>query len=135
MTESKKRKWIGILSYGVFMTGLVCLAAGLFLRNLGDLMAVAGAGLGPKLGIPEKTLEQVAEAFRGLRKVEMKLPLAGVFVGMLLCGSLVGKLRKAAGKTAVSILAGLLGFVAAFWYAEMNGIRCGDVILSLIGLI
>lgn len=104
---------------------LLWLAAYLTLYSLGALLGHMGGILGAE------TAALLGDIFSALRTAQLRPSSLALFVIgalYLLLALLCGKPRLTA---ALSPLFLITGYITAIWFASVNGIRFGDVILSL----
>lgn len=112
----------------LLLTLAVCALAAVFIRNMDSILAYAGQ-------------TQFADIFAQLDNADLDPHGVIPFVLALVSLSVIGLFVKKIGRWAVipSVLLGIvlfvLSFAAAVWFTDVNGIRFGTVMLSLIDMI
>ncbi|MBQ8512104.1 MAG: hypothetical protein IJ497_05790 [Clostridia bacterium] len=112
----------------ILLTLSVCALSAVFIRSIDSILAYAGQ-------------DQFADIFSQLEDADLD-PHGVIPFVLALCFLLViGLLVKKIGRWAVipSVLLGIvlfvLSFAAAVWFTDVNGIRFGTVMLSLVDMI
>lgn len=112
----------------ILLTLAVCALSAIFIRTIDSLLAYAGE-------------EEFAEIFSQLERADLDphglIPFLLALVFLLVIGLLIRKIGRWAAIPAVllGIVLFVLSFAAAVWFTDVNGIRFGTVMLSLIDMI
>lgn len=134
----KNRKLIcAVVIAAALATLLVCGTAQLLIRNLDAI----GGALAPSLGLGKSDTASVVEALSALRDAEIRFPLA-IFLVCLPCCALLALLRvpkKRPARIAVTAAIGVLLYpivtCVCLCFTDVNQIRVGDVLLSLLQIL
>lgn len=128
-TKSGKVRFGAYLILGaILITLAVCALSAVFIRSVDSILAYAGE-------------EQFAVIFSQLDDADLDphglIPFILALVFLLMIGFLMKKIGRWAIIPAVflGIVLAVLSFAAAVWFTDVNGIRFGTVMLSLIGMI
>ena len=139
------RNLCAVLFLAVLGEGIAAGLTVLLLKRLDAVLLFLGSRIAPD----EPIVETLSRVFSALRTASVRprilLPLLPALAAsaVLLCGTgfLPGHGRKPGGiRTALSLLLGLLlwllfslaAFALTLWLADVNGIRFGDMVLSLL---
>ena len=153
MTVRSLRYIATLVLSGAILTILVGMAATWFLRSLGSILG----SLAPAIGLDEETAEMVAEIFGQLQEASLNLPLEIVgLVCFLFCAlailflsgrrvpetpaeELKATKKKKTGKIILVCVLGVILFLpltlVTIWFTEVNDIRFGKVMTSLVSLL
>lgn len=140
MTVKPLRHIAVILLSGAFFTLLIWTASVCFLRNLGGIIG----SLAPVFGLDTDTSRTFSEIFGQLRSAMLDLPM-GIAGSVCLLFSgfaaafLSGKPSPKAGRIVTVCVLGVMIFLlltaVTIWFTEVNDIRFGKVMTSLVSLL
>lgn len=112
----------------ILLTLAVCALSAVFIRSVDSILAYAGEA-------------EFAEVFAQLDDADLDphgvIPFLLALVFLLVIGLLIRKIGRWAVIPAVllGIVLFVLSFAAAVWFTDVNGIRLGTVVLSLLDMI
>ena len=131
----KGRKAVWMLVFAAAAESFFALLSFLTLKNFGSLLRFAGERFFPG----EPLADSLAEVFSALKKAHIEprtllpflLCLAGAALAFSASKGRRGFLRRAALRAGCAVLL-LSALFLTLWMTDVNGIRFGDVLLSLV---
>lgn len=117
-----------LVSGGV--TSIAMLAAVLFFRNLGKIVAFCGSCF----GLSGDLAAYVADVFATLQQAKIRPPLAFLTAALLMGWGLLTGIKKRRNRGIAAVIFLVVLTLLVIWYTRVNSIRFGNVASSLLRL-